>query len=373
MGPGCYPVDSGAVLAAIVVIGRGGDPSGVQARMIARFACVSSPMHTRANRIFEVVLGRSRKAVEVTVPFALRGARLARTAGEWLLFDFPWSGLVGVVLYLVTVAVTVVVTTPARFVLVIVPLLVLDLFVDYPFGVSTMTGLVLALPLLYSLMGAVFGSRGRGWRKRLGAEPLTQEEREVFENAVGVLPGLSMEDFRRIGLWIINSPSTDSAVRGRAFAFSRGTLENPAFPAVVGHEDGHLGLDGLLTEGLARLELWGDPFWMEPDEFAGEPLNDEEGRYLYAFLRYLVWVAGGRIALRLMEPLLAWYWRHREYMADRNAADLGQALDLAEFLEEYVLPFEAPNRRWLVNFSPHPPVSKRIERLRRLAVEGGSK
>ena len=66
----------------------------------------------------------------------------------------------------------------------------------------------------------------------------------------------------------------------------------------------------------------------------------------------------------MMGPAWASWWRLREYAADDYAARLGQAEELARFLDENVLLYDVPIRFvWMTTHS-HPPTALRIERLR---------
>jgi Zn-dependent protease with chaperone function len=66
----------------------------------------------------------------------------------------------------------------------------------------------------------------------------------------------------------------------------------------------------------------------------------------------------------VLGPVWAAYWRRREHAADDHAAALGQADELADFLELHALFFDLPVPfAWLAERS-HPPVELRLERLR---------
>jgi Zn-dependent protease with chaperone function len=77
--------------------------------------------------------------------------------------------------------------------------------------------------------------------------------------------------------------------------------------------------------------------------------------------------ARGGLGLRITGPVLARYWREREYTADQYAASLGQADELADFLEIHALIHDHPVPFiWLTEHT-HPPTELRIDRLRNLA------
>ncbi len=74
-------------------------------------------------------------------------------------------------------------------------------------------------------------------------------------------------------------------------------------------------------------------------------------------------------ALKLTAPLWGRYWRGREYAADQYAAELGQADELADFLEIHALINDHPDPVHLAHRTPHPPTELRIDRLRNYTHE----
>jgi Zn-dependent protease with chaperone function len=88
---------------------------------------------------------------------------------------------------------------------------------------------------------------------------------------------------------------------------------------------------------------------------------------LFGFLRFLFIVslfAKGGLGLWLTGPLWGRYWRAREYHADQYAKSLGQADELADFLEVHALIHDNPIPfLWLTEHT-HPPTELRIDRLR---------
>ena len=82
--------------------------------------------------------------------------------------------------------------------------------------------------------------------------------------------------------------------------------------------------------------------------------------------------ASGGFGLRLLAPFWGSYWREREYLADKFAASLGQAEDLADFLEVYALMHDQPVPLiWLTEHT-HPPTELRVDRLRTLPSSPGA-
>jgi Zn-dependent protease with chaperone function len=153
-------------------------------------------------------------------------------------------------------------------------------------------------------------------------------------------------------------------------------IEADALPAVMGHELGHVNtLDGRLTEALNRLSFWDDPLSLSPTEGerSGDVLRspDPRGAVPWALMRLTARLTGGTVALRLLAPAWAAYWRSREYAADSYAGSLGQAEDLVCYLRDQEQALDVPPRG-IFNDRPHPPVALRIERLCGDPTVGGS-
>jgi len=181
-----------------------------------------------------------------------------------------------------------------------------------PIGLSAgqLASLAALAPLLWSAMALALPGRGWLWARRLGARRPNAEEQLAVNDARAMLSALepSLPEPRA---YVLDDPLPAAATRGGALLLSRGLLECDAAPAVYAHELGHL-------------------------------------RSLDA---------------RLTGPLWSAHWRAREYAADAHAAALGQAEDLVGYLADHELPFDPPQRRFLLNRAEHPPVAYRIERL----------
>jgi Zn-dependent protease with chaperone function len=144
----------------------------------------------------------------------------------------------------------------------------------------------------------------------------------------------------------------------------------------MGHELGHVNtLDGRITEALNRLSFWDDPLSLSPTE--GERRSelvrnpDPRGAVPWALMRLITRLTGGMIAVRMLAPAWAAYWRSREYAADSYAASLGQAEDLASYLRDQEQALDLP-AAGIFSELQHPPVALRIERLCDGANGGGS-
>ena len=66
-------------------------------------------------------------------------------------------------------------------------------------------------------------------------------------------------------------------------------------------------------------------------------------------------------------------WREAEYKADRYAASLGEAENLAEFLELYAIDDDRPVRWAWLRGEPSPPIALRVQRLRAAARREGER
>jgi Zn-dependent protease with chaperone function len=188
--------------------------------------------------------------------------------------------------------------------------------------------------------------------------------------------------------FVIDNPQPDAAVCGDTLMVSRGLLETDHVAAVLAHELGHLASpDARLTTALNRLIVFSTPFRAgaaagrsRPQmelvprlQYTPRPATDVFGlepgltQALFGFLRFLFIVslfAKGGLGLWLTGPVWGRYWREREYKADQYAASLGQAEELADFLEVHALIHDNPIPfLWLTEHT-HPATELRIDRLR---------
>lgn len=215
-----------------------------------------------------------------------------------------------------------------------------------------------------------------------------------YDDAVELLQANSESPLPLPGAWfVIDVPHPDAAVVGNTLMLSRGLLETDHVPAVLAHELGHLGTpDGRLTAALNRLVIGAMPFGHSTD---GEGQDREQVRTrmryaprgpesqahydpvqdaVYGYLKFmylLTLFAKGGLGLWVTRPIWGRYWRQREYMADQYAASLGQADELADFLEVHALIHDHPVPfMWLTEHT-HPPTELRIDKLRNTAIDSG--
>jgi Zn-dependent protease with chaperone function len=230
------------------------------------------------------------------------------------------------------------------------------------------------------------------WRIRAGGRLPSTREIAAYEDAVELLQAHTTTPLPLPARWfVLDEPHPDAGACGNALMLSRGLLESEHLPAVLAHELGHLAsTDARLTTALNRLVVFCSPFGAtaeesdhsehkEPKEYERQPPDTGEWLWasdqLWPWLRYYIAdpfikalkFARGGLGLRIVGPTLAVYWRQREYNADQYAASLGQADELADFLEIHALIHDHPVPFiWLTEHT-HPPTELRIDRLRQTA------
>ncbi|HEY7892714.1 MAG TPA: M48 family metalloprotease, partial [Solirubrobacteraceae bacterium] len=234
-------------------------------------------------------------------------------------------------------------------------------------------------PMIWSITALIprIGHVGEAWvwRTRVGGREPSGREREAYEQAIHTLQGASDDPLPLPKDWfVIDIPGPEAAVCGHTLMLSRPVLEHPQLPAVLAHELGHLAKwDARLTAALNRLVIQRWP------SVLGR--GGEEGPSMAPLMPAVWWVLGplalivwltrkaytscrGGLGLWLLKPLWANVWRQGEFDADQYAAQLGQAEELAEFLEYHALELDQPMPfTWLSDYT-HPPTALRIDRLR---------
>lgn len=223
---------------------------------------------------------------------------------------------------------------------------------------------------------------GWWWRQNLGGRQPSEREQLAYQDSIALLEAHTDRPLPQPAGWfVLDTPHPDAAVCGNTLMLSRGLLESEFLPAVLAHELGHLASpDGKLTAAINRLIINPPP---RPAGSERQPGQEREvfvlgaDRVLLALLglRLLAWIVrsavrlarGGAVGLRLTAPAWGAYWRAREYTADEYAASLGQADELADFLEVHALIHDHPVPHiWLTEHT-HPPSELRIGKLRTLA------
>jgi Zn-dependent protease with chaperone function len=239
-------------------------------------------------------------------------------------------------------------------------------------------GLLVYIPTLWSMLALAWpGGSGWWWRQRIGGRHPSQREQLAYQDALELLQDNAPEPLTKPGMWfVLDTHEPDAAVLGNTLLLSRGLLESPYLPAVLAHELGHLATpDGRITAALNRLVIHPAIYDPEPQEHYHEPTPtpslDDELFFLIAIALWatkkLVAFLRGGLGLYILHPIWGHYWRQREYAADQYAAALGQADELADFLEIHALLHDHPVPFiWLTEHT-HPPTELRIDRLRTYA------
>jgi Zn-dependent protease with chaperone function len=233
------------------------------------------------------------------------------------------------------------------------------------------------LPTGWALLALItpFGG-GWWWGQNMGGREPSERERIAYRDALELLLHHTAEPVRLPSFWFVtDSPHPDAAVCGNTLLLSRGLLESEHLPAVLAHELGHINSsDGKLTAAINRLIINPLPKTREQQHTGGGgPVLIAPAKVLLTITAFgaVIWLlrksivlARGGLALRLLGPLWGSYWREREYLADRYAARLGQAEELADFLEIHALIHDHPVPLiWLTEHT-HPPAELRIDKLR---------
>jgi Zn-dependent protease with chaperone function len=255
---------------------------------------------------------------------------------------------------------------------------------------GTEWALVALIPTAWSVV-ALFNPTGGAWwwQTRAGGREPSKREQLAYQDAVELLLANAEKPLPLPAHWfVIDNSQPDAAVCGDALMVSRGLLETNHLSAVLAHELGHLASpDARLTTAINRLIMLSTPFragaaagrsrpqmeLLPRLQYTPRPATDvfdlEPGltQALFGFLRFLFIVslfAKGGLGLWLTGPVWGRYWRTREYHADQYAAGLGQADELADFLEIHALIHDNPIPfLWLTEHT-HPPTELRIDRLR---------
>jgi len=238
---------------------------------------------------------------------------------------------------------------------------------------------VLAFAPLTASLAALVGlpSGGLLTRAELGARRPSQREQEAIEQALGMFVGPNVRGPKAI--YIIDLPTANAYVIGTTLYIERGLLLSPDLQAVLAHELGHLNsFDGRLIHATRRLLFPGMIFVADylfrfaahdagynPDTGQREVHKQISGIGCWAsYVGMFVGLLGGGFGMWVLRPAWEVYWRQREYQADAFAAQLGQALPLAEALDR-VLVLDAATPFLIGRM--HPYTELRIDRLLRAA------
>ena len=283
--------------------------------------------------------------------------------------------LVGLPLYLLTLAGEAMLAGPVRWLLVYLGAAIGGAWIPFGPSAEALAWAGALMPIAFSAAALLRPGRGWVWGRRLGARRPTDEEAEKIAAALELLRGADPGLRAPVACYVLDAPSLAAGVRGRALILTPRLVESPSLAAVLAHELGHVSsLDGRLREALERLTLWGDPLG-PPQAPRGREVSleasvDSRGALLWGAMRWSLRLAGGGEGRALLAWFWAGYWRRREYAADAYAARLGQGGELARYLTDQGLPFDVPQPGLFLRAPEHPPVALRLERLRKQADEG---
>jgi Zn-dependent protease with chaperone function len=207
-------------------------------------------------------------------------------------------------------------------------------------GASAIALTAALAPLAWSALALLGLPAGAGvTRFAEGARRPSARERARVEGALAELPG-GVRGPRR--WYVLDDPTPGAFVVGQVLYLHRGLVSDPALPAVLAHELGHLRtLDARISLAASRLVV--------------REAKTVGGRLLF-----------GGASFWLLEPLWLLWMRRGELLADAYAARLGQADALADYLERHLFfDVAVPYMRGRT----HPYTELRLDRLRRSAAE----
>ena len=209
-------------------------------------------------------------------------------------------------------------------------------------------------------------------QQKLGGRRPSLREYAVYRETMEALQADTSIPLPQPKAWfVVDESAPDAAVCGDALMLTRGLLEGPHLQAVLAHQLGHMqGLDARLTAALQRLVLGGEQHpQTNVEKPAGARLKSADVTWKLTrwVMRMTVTLLRGGVALRLTSIAWAELWREAEYEADRFAAAIGCAEELAAFLEAESLKHDHPIPLVWCSDHTHPPTELRIDALRALA------
>ncbi len=205
---------------------------------------------------------------------------------------------------------------------------------------------IAAAPLLISLATLVWPWGGWLWEQQEGARTPSEREQTVFDFAFAELAEKDPRPLRPPHRWcVLDESDPNGCVYAITLMLTRGLLDSPFGPAVLGHEMRHLNSgDGRLLAALYRILCW--------------PRNPTRPAF-----KPLALVLNGHAAMLPVKAAWSMYFRAREMNADNYVKELGLGPTLAAYLETYALEGDRPTRFKMFGDSSHPWTEHRIENL----------
>ncbi|HEX4033579.1 MAG TPA: M48 family metalloprotease [Solirubrobacteraceae bacterium] len=205
---------------------------------------------------------------------------------------------------------------------------------------------------------------GRYFAEGIGARRATTQEADAYRDATSTL---KLEQVQRTPkcLYVLDRHELNAAVVGDAILVNRAVFDDEFLPAVIAHELGHLNsMDARVSCAANRLASLANitAYWRTGTTEAW--LSGRKLGCLWGLAMLIVRGCSGGLQTKMMAPAWASWWRLREYAADDYAGQLGQAQELATFLEENALLYDTPIRFLWTSTESHPPTALRVERLR---------
>ena len=184
-------------------------------------------------------------------------------------------------------------------------------------------------------------------RFALGAREPSRRENAIITSVLSQLQAASTSPLPAHygAVYIIDKPGREAHVLGNTLYITAGLIDSTYLAPILAHELFHANsFDGRLVLALRRLVLF--PVYLLSRTFGqvapgavrlGASASSEIGCVAGAFVwlfGLLLSLGGGGFGLWLMNLPWAWFWKQREYAADRYAAELGQKGNLIQYLEE---------------------------------------
>lgn len=200
-------------------------------------------------------------------------------------------------------------------------------------------------PLVLSFATLILPLGGWFWEQQIGARSPSEREQLVYQDALATLKHADSKLRPPLRWCVLDTHTLNAAVYADTLMLTRGLLESGYLEGVLAHELGHINSsDARLTAALHRLT------------------TPPRGR-IRKGLRTIALIATGGLPMLLMRAPWGAYWRAREHQADEYAAHLGQAANLARFLDTNALDDDLPVPFIWLTDTTHPHVEHRIDRL----------
>jgi Zn-dependent protease with chaperone function len=233
-------------------------------------------------------------------------------------------------------------------------------------GMASTLPWIVTLGFLAWVLSALVFPLGAGgyFASSVGARRPTSGEQQAYENALTALK-LPADVKRPTWMYVLDAHELNACVVGDTLILNRSLFDSGFLGAVLAHELGHLNsMDARVSVAVNRLA---GPARGTESLRRMQTTGFLSGRALPFPINLAVLIirgCAGGLATDAMTPAWSAWWRLREHVADTYAARLGQAGQLATFLQDHALLYDTPIKRIWTSDQAHPPVAERIERLR---------